>query len=51
MRTEATIEEWGRLYETATRIRELKPWVLLWNMDLIGIRVGNDRKIPYFTVY
>jgi hypothetical protein len=28
------------LYEAATRIKELKPWELFWDMDLIGIRNG-----------
>jgi hypothetical protein len=48
MRTEATIEEWKRLYEVATRIRELNPWDLLWDMDIIGIRVGKE---PENTVF
>ena len=48
MRTEATMEEWKRLYEVATRIRELQPWELLWDMDIIGIRVGNE---PENTVF
>lgn len=38
MRTEATKAEWKRLYEATTRIRELAPWELLWDMDIIGIR-------------
>lgn len=48
MRTEATIGEWKRLYEIATRIRKLKPWELLWDMDIIGIRVGKE---PENTVF
>lgn len=48
MRTEATIEEWKKLYETATRIRDLEPWDLLWDMDIIGIRVGKE---PENTVF
>lgn len=48
MRTEATIEEWKRLYEVATRIRELEPWELLWDMDIIGIQVGKE---PENTVF
>lgn len=26
MRKEVSSEQWGVLYETATRIKELKPW-------------------------
>ena len=42
MRTEATIEEWKQLYEVTTRIRELEPWKLLQDMDLIGIWKENE---------
>ncbi len=42
MRTEATIEEWKRLYEAATRIRELNPWEVLNDIDIIGIQVGKE---------
>lgn len=42
MRTEATTEEWKRLYEAATRIRELEPWKILSDMDIVGIQVGKD---------
>ena len=48
MRTEATIEEWKRLYEVTTRIRELEPWELLWDMDIIGIRVGEELENTVF---
>jgi hypothetical protein len=40
MRKEASLEQWKVLYEVATRIKELKPWELFWDMDLIGIRNG-----------
>lgn len=42
MRVEATIEEWKALYEAATRIHELKPWDVLWDMDIIGVQTGED---------
>lgn len=48
MRTEATIEEWKRLYEVATRIQELAPWELLWDMDIIGIREGEEYENTVF---
>lgn len=42
MRKEASLEQWRILYETATRIKELKPWEKFWDMDLIGIRNGVE---------
>ncbi len=33
MRTEAKINEWKRLYEIATEIKELKPWNYFWDME------------------
>lgn len=48
MRKEATLEEWKKLYEVATRIRELEPWKLLWDMDIIGIRVGEELENTVF---
>lgn len=48
MRTEATITQWRQLYEVATRIRELEPWNFLWDLDIIGIRVGDE---PENTVF
>lgn len=48
MRIEATIAQWKQLYEVTTRIRELEPWNFLWDMDIIGIRVGDE---PENTVF
>ena len=48
MRTEATIKEWNNLYEVATRIKELKPWEYLWDMDIVGILTGDNRKETVF---
>ncbi len=42
MRSEAAINEWKKLYATATRIKELKPWEQLWDMDLIAVRTSED---------
>ena len=38
MRQDASMEEWGRLYEAATKLKEKKPWEKFWDMDLIGIQ-------------
>lgn len=48
MRTEAKIEEWKKLYEVATRIKELKPWEYLWDIDIVGILTGDN---PEDTVF
>ncbi|MDO4265504.1 MAG: hypothetical protein Q4C63_03450 [Eubacteriales bacterium] len=48
MRKEATLEEWAKLYETASRIRELEPWKLFWDLDIIGIRTGD---VPEETAF
>lgn len=48
MRKEATTEQWKNLYQAATRIHDLKPWELLWDMDIIGIQVGGE---PENTVF
>lgn len=37
MRTEATLKEWRALYDIAIRIKEMKPWEELWDMDLVTI--------------
>lgn len=38
MRTEAKINDWKRLYEIATEIKELKPWNYFWDMDVIYLK-------------
>ncbi len=48
MRAEATIEEWNKLYEIATRIKTLKPWEFLWDMDIFGILTGDIREETVF---
>ncbi len=50
MREEATLEQWKALYETATRIKELKPWEKFWDMDLIGISKGDEEDTVFFSI-
>ncbi|MHC1681909.1 MAG: hypothetical protein AB6733_03005 [Clostridiaceae bacterium] len=45
MRKEATLEEWKELYDVAGKVKELKPWEQLWDMDLITILL-KDREEP-----
>lgn len=50
IRTEASLEQWGILYEAATRIKERKPWEKFWDMDLIGIRYGAEEDTVFFSI-
>ncbi len=50
MREEATLEQWKALYETATRIKELKPWEKFLDMDLIGISKGDEEDTVFFSI-
>lgn len=50
MRKEASLEQWGTLYEIATRIKEHKPWEKFWDMDLIGIRTGAAEDTVFFSI-
>lgn len=50
MRKEATLEQWGVLYEAATRIKEYKPWEKFWDMDLIGIQYGAKEDTVFFSI-
>lgn len=47
---EASIEQWKELYEVATRIKELKPWEKFWDMDLIGVRNGNEEDTVFYSI-
>lgn len=50
MRTEATLEQWKELYEVATRLKEMEPWEQFWDMDLIGIRKGEEEDTAFVSV-
>ena len=50
MRKEASLEQWKVLYETATRIKELKPWEKFWDMDLIGVKYGEEEDMVFFSI-
>lgn len=50
MRKEASLEQWRVLYEAAERIKELRPWERLWDMDLIGIKYGEEEDIVFFSI-
>ncbi len=50
MRKEATLEQWSALYETATRIKERRPWEKFWDLDLIGVRNGAAEDTVFFSI-
>lgn len=41
MRKEATLEQWKELYEVAIKIKELKPWEHLWDVDIITLALPD----------
>lgn len=45
MRKEATMEQWKELYEVAIKIKELKPWEHLWDVDIITIALPDKEPI------
>lgn len=50
MRKEALLEQWKVLYETATRIKELRPWEKFYDMDLIGLRYGAEEDTIFCSI-
>lgn len=50
MRKEASLEQWKALYEVTTRIKELKPWEKLWDLDIIGIQNGKEEDTTFFSI-
>jgi hypothetical protein len=47
MRKEATLQEWKELYEISLKIKDLKPWELFWDVDIITI-VLSENEPPYY---
>ena len=47
MRKEASLEQWEQLYEVAIRLKALKPWLYLWDTDLVTIFLP-DQEEPFF---
>lgn len=50
MRKEAAISEWSLLYETAARIKELKPWEKFWDMDIVAVQDGKEEDTIFFSI-
>lgn len=44
---QTSIEIWKRLYEAATAIKKIKPWLEFWDSDLITVQLPN-REEPVF---
>lgn len=47
MRKEAVLDQWKSLYEVAIKLKEMKPWTELWDMDLIKIMLP-DYEEPFY---
>lgn len=47
MRKEASLEEWRFLYEVAIKLKTLKPWDYLWDIDLTKIELPEYEE-PFF---
>ncbi len=50
MRKEADLSQWKELYETATRIKEMKPWEKFWDMDLIAVGADMPENTTFFSI-
>lgn len=46
----ASLEQWKELFEVTLRIRDLKPWEYLWDMDLIAIQDDTDMETAYCSI-
>lgn len=44
MRKEANLKQWKDLYEVAIKLKEMKPWKKLWDMDLITILTSDTEE-------
>lgn len=50
MRKEATIEQWKALYESATRLKEMKPWEKFWDLDIIAVQNGKEEDTVFYSI-
>lgn len=49
MSTEATLEEWKKLYELAKEFKKRKPWLQLANLDIMELKLDGE-ETAYLTV-
>lgn len=50
MAKDATLQDWQELYEVTIKIKELKPWEYLWDMDIITLLLPGVDEPFYFSV-
>ena len=50
MREEAELQEWKDLYDVAIKIKELKPWEYLWDMDIFTLFLPEIEEPFYFSI-
>ena len=49
MRKEATLEEWGKLYDLAEQYAQMKPWNWLANEEIVCVSIPDEERV-YFSV-
>src|SRR2546428_3532096 len=45
-----TVEEWGRLYAAAGRVKEMAPWEWMMEDDVFGVRNPEREEIGFVSV-
>lgn len=50
MRKEASLKQWEDLYEVAIKLKDMKPWEELWDMDLITILQDDEAEPCYCSI-
>ncbi len=50
MRKEATLEQWGELYDVALNLRQLEPWKYFWDVDLVIIQLHPGEEPVFLSI-
>lgn len=50
MATQATLEQWEKLYDLAIEITKLKPWNAYWDMDLIAVETKKNEEPNFVSI-
>ncbi len=48
--TAPTIDQWYRLYDTAAKIKELRPWEWMLESDVFGFRDSTSDRVDFISV-
>lgn len=49
-RKEGTLEQWKELYQVASEIKEMKPWEIFSDVDLIGLKNEDEDDIAFVSI-